>query len=242
VAALLKRSPKAPPPGNPGAPRAAQEAITPRLADHAGSLLSLILLLRRSTDLDQFRDLRLTVERLIAEFRAKARDDGASGTDVDDATYALAATIDEILLNARWAGRDAWERDTLARTWCQDEFVGIGFYDKLNQIRRSGTARPQALEVFYYCLVAGFQGKLVEDPAQWNKLVEDLAPEIAPPVKILSPEGQLDEKQGAGSRLASFPWPAVLITAVFLPLLVLLLAYGIVDRNRDAILKALAGH
>jgi type IV/VI secretion system ImpK/VasF family protein len=240
VAALLRKQPKAAPAAGPA--RAAREEVTPRLADHAGSLLSLILLLRRSTDLDQFRDLRLTIERLIAEFRAKARDDGASGTDVDDATYALAATIDEILLNARWNGRDAWERDTLARTWCHDEFVGIGFYDKLNQIRRGGTARPQALEVFYYCLVAGFQGKLVEDPAQWNKLVEDLAPEIAPPVKILSPEGQLTEKETAASRLASFPWPAILITAIFLPLLVLLLAYGTVDRNRDAILKALAGH
>lgn len=241
MTALLKKKPPAAP-ATPAAAHTAREEITPRLADHAGSLLSLILLLRRSTDLDQFKDLRLTVERLIAEFRARSRDDGASGTDVDDATYALAATIDEILLNARWAGRDAWERDTLARTWCQDEFVGIGFYDKLNQIRRGGTARPQALEVFYYCLVAGFQGKLVEDPAQLNKLVEDLAPDIAPPVKILSPEGEPVKQEGAANRLASFPWPAVLITAIFLPLLVLLLAYAVVDRNRDAILKALAVH
>ena len=229
-------------PAVPTAPKAARVEVAPRLADAAGSLLSLILLLRRSTDLDQFKELRLTVERLIGDFRARARDQGASGADVDDATYALAATIDEILLNARFAGRDAWERDTLARTWCQDEFVGIGFFDKLNQIRRGGTARPEALEVFYYCLVAGFQGKLVEEPAQLHKLVEDLAPELSAPIKILSPDGQLAEAEGAVNRLRAFPWPAVVITAIFLPLLVMLLAYGVIDRNRDSILNALAGH
>ncbi len=237
TAFLAKKAPAA-----PAAPKAARVEVTPRLADAAGSLLSLILLLRRSNDPDQFKELRLTVERLIGDFRTRSRDQGATVTDVDDATYALAATIDEILLNARWTGRDAWERDTLARTWCQDEFVGIGFFDKLNQIRRSGTARPEALEVFYYCLIAGFQGKMVEEPAQLHKLVEDLAPELSAPIKVLSPEGQLVESDGAVNRLRSFPWPAVVITAIFLPLLVTLLAYGVIDRNRDSILNALAGH
>ena len=65
---------------------------------------------------------------------------------------------------------------------------------------------------------------------------------LATPVKILSPEAQVADSAGAVNRLREFPWPAVVITAVFLPLLVTLLAYGIIDRNADAILKGLAGH
>lgn len=238
------RAGKGAPPHAGAAPHAGHDdaPVRPRLADAAGGLLSLIVLLRRTPDLDGLRDLRMTVERLIAEFRGRARDQGAPQADVDDATYALAATIDELLLNARWNGRDIWERDSLARTWCNDEFVGLGFYDKLTQIRRGGSARPEVVEVFYYCLLAGFQGKLVEEPGQLKALVEELSRDLAAPVKQLSPRGQMPAEGAAVGALKRFPWPAVVITAVFLPLLVLLLAYGMLDRHRDSILRALAGN
>ena len=51
----------------------------PRLADAAGGLLSLIVLLRRTPDLDRLRDLRMTVERLIAAGHVKRRPDPEHG-------------------------------------------------------------------------------------------------------------------------------------------------------------------
>lgn len=213
-----------------------------RLADAAGPLLSLIIVLKRTAELDQLTDLRGTVDRLIQEFRSRARDEEIPAADIDDATYALAATFDETLLNARWAGRDAWERNALAKTWCGDEFVGLGFYDKLAQLRRSSSPRRDVIEVFYYCLVSGFQGKLVENPRQLADLVDELSKEIAPQVKTLSVAGY-PEKEGAGlDPIRRFPWPVVVITSIFLPLLVWLIAWNVIDRYAGAIRQAFGGH
>lgn len=212
-----------------------------RLADAAGPLLSLIIVLRRTAELDQLTDLRGTVDRLIQEFRSRSRDEGVPAADIDDATYSLAATFDETLLNARWAGRDAWEKNALAKTWCNDEFVGLGFFDKLAQLRRASSPRRDVIEVFYYCLISGFQGKLVENPRQLADLVDELSKEIAPAAKTLSITGY-PEREGAGlAPIRGFPWPLVVVTSIFLPILVWLVAWNVIDRHADAIRLALGG-
>jgi type IV/VI secretion system ImpK/VasF family protein len=213
---------------------------TGKLADAAGSLLSLIIVLRRTERLDDLKDLRGTVDRMLLEFRSRSRDEGVPSGEIDDATYALAATFDETLLNATWAGRDAWEKSALARTYCNDEFVGLGFYDKLAQLRRSSSPPRDVIEVFYYCLISGFQGKLVENPRQLADLVDELSKEIGTANKVLSPSG-VPEKPGALEPIRAFPWWIVIVTAVFLPLLFWLVAWNVIDRHADNIRRAFAG-
>jgi type VI secretion system protein ImpK len=209
-----------------------------KLADAAGPILSLIIVLKRARDLDSFTDLRTKVEKMILEFRSRLRDKEVSALDIDDSTYALAATIDETLLNARWSGRDGWEKNALAKTYCNDEFVGLGFYDKLAQLRRSSTPRRDVVEVFYFCLISGFQGKMVEDPRQLADLVDELSKEIAAPGKTVSVNATSEKEKGL-EPIGRFPWPIVIIASVFLPLLVWLIGSNIIDRHADRILKAL---
>lgn len=212
-----------------------------RIADAAGSLLSLIIVLRRTPNLDDLKDLRHTVDRMLLDFRSRLRDEGVPPADIDDASYAIAATFDETLLNARWNGRDNWEKNALARTYCNDEFVGLGFFDKLAQLRRSSNPPQDVIEVFYYCLVSGFQGKMVENPRQLADLVDELSKEIGTSAKVLSPSG-VPEKAAALEPMRRFPWPLVVITAVFLPLLFWLVAWNIIDRHADNIRRAFAGN
>ena len=178
---------------------------------------------------------------MILEFRSRARDEGVPLGEIDDATYAIAATFDETLLNASWAGRNDWEKNALARTYCNDEFVGLGFYDKLAQLRRSSQPPRDVIEIFYYCLVAGFQGKLVENPRQLADLVDELSKEIGTANRALSPSGN-PEKGGRLDPLKRFPWPIVLITGIFLPLLFWLVAWNVIDRHADNIRRAFAGN
>ncbi len=212
-----------------------------QLADAAGPLLSLIIVLKRTYSLDSLTDLRNKVEKMILEFRSRLRDLGTPPQDTDDATYAIAATFDETLLNAQWAGRDDWERNALARTYCNDEFVGLGFFDKLTQLRRSSSPRRDVIEVFYYCLVSGFQGKLVETPGQLADLVDEISKEIAAPEKAVSVNA-IPEGAGRLEPLRTFPWPIIAVVGIFVPLLVWLVAWNVVDRHAENIRRAFAGY
>lgn len=214
---------------------------TGKIADAAGSLLSLIIVLRRTANLDELKDLRGTVDRMMHDFRSRLRDEGVAPVDIDDSCYAIAATFDETLLNARWAGRDNWEKNALARTYCNDEFVGLGFFDKLAQLRRSSNPPRDVIEIFYYCLVSGFQGKMVETPRELADLVDELSKEIGTTARVLSPAG-MPEKAAALEPMRRFPWPLVAITAIFLPLLFWLVAWNIIDRHADNIRRAFAGN
>lgn len=224
-------------PALPGGPTAQRG----RLADAAGSILSLIVVLRRSQNLDAFGELRRTVEKMFTEFRSRARDVGCSPGDIDDACYALAGTIDELLLTARWRGRDDWQANQLARTYCNNEFVGIGFYDKLAQIRRGTPPRPDVLEVFYYCIVSGFLGKMVEDPKGLADLVDELSKEIAPPVKALAPNAY-PQSEGRLAPMRGFPLWAIIVTAVCIPLIFWLVALNMLDGSANRILAVLSGN
>jgi len=212
-----------------------------QLARAAGSLLSLLIILRRSDDLDNFSDLRKTVERLFHEFRSQSRDEEVSGEEIADASYALAASFDEVLLSASWAGRDDWQKDNLARQYCNDEFVGDGFYDKLAEVRRSINPKQGVVEIFYYCLISGFQGRLVESPQKRNDLIDDLSHEIGTKTKVLAPHGLPESESGKLKPISRFPWPWVALACILIPFLVWLVSWQILDRHADTIVRALTG-
>lgn len=220
---------------------AASPGTRGRLVRCAGALLSLLIVLRRSRDLDRFTDLRPTIDRQFAEFRREAGDEGFDDTIVADASYALAASFDEVLLSATWSGREAWRRDSLARTYCNDEFVGDGFYDRLALVRRAVPPRVEVVEVFYYCLISGFQGRLIEDPARRQELVEELSREVGTKINALSPQGLPAPEGGKLAPIRRFPWPFVVAASVVIPLLVWLWAQQLLDGHGARIARVLGG-
>jgi type VI secretion system protein ImpK len=212
-----------------------------RLTRCAGSLLSLLIILRRSRDLDSFRDLKLTVERLFHDFRSHARDEEIPGEEIADASYALAAAFDEVLLSASWEGKEAWQRESLAKQYCNDEFVGDGFFDKLAAIHHSATPKREVVEVFYYCLISGFQGRMIESPQKRDDLIDELSREIGTKVKVLSPNGLPEPEGGKLQPIKRFPWPMVVLACILIPILVWLLSWESLDRHTEKIVRALGG-
>ncbi len=178
----------------------------------SGPLLSLIIVLRRAKDLDAFGDIRGTVARLVEDLRTRARMERMNPRDVDDVIYALAATIDETLLMADWSGRSPWAQEPLARRYCNDEFVGVGFFDKLEALRLDFAARRDVVEVFYYCLVAGFRGRMAEDPAAFDRLMSALSADLQPGSRELSPD--LGAARGGRLRATVNRFPFIWIFVV----------------------------
>lgn len=145
---------------------------------HDGFYL-LLLLKNRYTpgDAEQFRT---QVRRLLDNFERSARLLHASPDDIHAAKYAFCAAVDETILSSSMSIRDAWECAPLQLTLFGDQLAGQNFYVKLKEVRHRGDASVQALEVFYMCLLTGFQGKyMLDGKEKLNYLIATLDKEIA---------------------------------------------------------------
>jgi type VI secretion system protein ImpK len=87
------------------------------------------------------------------------------------AKYALAAWIDEMLVDAPWKGRDWWGNNVLE----VELFSSRECYDRFYILAKEASALPQrdALEVFYVCVVLGFRG-LYRDPEFARETIQNL--------------------------------------------------------------------
>lgn len=99
------------------------------------------------------------IRTFLDDFERDARRINASTEDIFDAKYAFCATVDETILRSNLAIRALWERRPLQLVYFGEQLAGEHFFDKLEALRARGTLRVQALEVFYLCLLLGFEGK-----------------------------------------------------------------------------------
>lgn len=110
----------------------------------------------------------------------RAKKLGISADYVNDAKYAYCAAVDETILRSTFSIRATWERRPLQLVLFGDQLAGETFFKKLEEIRIKGAAHVQVLEVFYVCLLLGFQGRyLLESPEKLPYLTARLGEEIA---------------------------------------------------------------
>lgn len=145
---------------------------------HDGFYLLLLLKNRYiPTDADQFA---LQVRHLLDNFERNARRMNAPVDDIYAAKYAFCAAIDETILASDMPIRTTWECAPLQLILFGDQLAGEHFYGELEQVRQRGHASVQALEVFYMCLLTGFQGKyMLDGKEKLNYLIATLDKEIA---------------------------------------------------------------
>ncbi len=164
-----------------GTPLRHEQPQAPRtLVDllHEGFYL-LLLLKNRYTpgDTDQFA---AQVRRLLDNFERNARRMNTAIDDIYAAKYAFCAAVDETILSSDMVIREIWERAPLQLMLFGDQLAGENFYKELEAVRHRGQASVQALEVFYMCLITGFQGKYaLESKEKLNYLIATLDKEIA---------------------------------------------------------------
>ncbi|CAH1661963.1 type IVB secretion system protein IcmH/DotU [Chelatococcus asaccharovorans] len=75
------------------------------------------------------------------------------------ACYALAATFDDLALNAAWSSGDAWARNTLVSLMFNEACGGERFFDLLAQLQHNPRQNADTLTLMSLCLALGFQGK-----------------------------------------------------------------------------------
>jgi type VI secretion system protein ImpK len=87
------------------------------------------------------------------------------------AKYALVSWIDEVLIGARWDGRDWWNENKMEWEMFKTNDRATRFY--LTAKDAAAMAQKDALEVYYVCAMLGFLG-IYRDPAAASAVVEGL--------------------------------------------------------------------
>lgn len=140
----------------------------------------LLLLLKNRYVPNDAAQFAAQVRRLLDGFERNARQKNVSVDDIYAAKYAFCAAVDETILSADSPIRDEWERSPLQLILFGDQLAGEHFYSELETVRHRGAASVETLEVFYMCLLTGFQGKyMLESKEKLNYLIATLDKEIA---------------------------------------------------------------
>jgi len=138
-------------------PAASQTART--LADLMYDGFYMLFLLRSRHAPPDAAGFVTRIRSFLDEFERDARKMGAATEDIFDAKYAFCATVDEKVLRSQLPIRALWERRPLQLAYFGDQLAGEHFFEKLESLRSRGSLRVQVMEVFYLCLLLGFEGR-----------------------------------------------------------------------------------
>lgn len=140
----------------------------------------LLFLLRNGNPPNSPAEFNKRIDSFLGQFEANARNLGKSADLVTEARYAFCALLDEIVLASSFEMRSEWERSPLQLRLFGEHLAGERFFDRLETLRLNPVANLEALEVYYTCLLLGFQGKyLLEGSEKLSYLTNRVGQEIA---------------------------------------------------------------
>ena len=141
--------------------------------------IHLLFLLRSGTPPNSAPAFNQRVDAFLERFERDAASFGKPLGAIEDCKYAFCALLDELILNSEFAIRDAWEREPLQLRLFGEHLAGEGFFDRLETLRLEPQRHIETLEVFYTCLILGFQGKyLLEGEDKLGCLTARIGQEI----------------------------------------------------------------
>ena len=152
---------------------------TPNLSELSGDIFLLVLGFRERADSLDYNTLNQGVMVLFEEFERKAKALRFDPDDISDSKYALAAFVDEAILRSQWTGREQWADNPLQLQLFETYLAGEGFFEKLETLRSRGESAADVLEIYYLCLVLGFEGKYgIEGPERLSALAKLIHDEL----------------------------------------------------------------
>jgi type VI secretion system protein ImpK len=162
-----------PPPAPAAAPLAAMAAQSRSAADAAEIATSssnplvalaapLLGLVSRLRHMAGGVDLAAVRERVHGELKGYAdagRNAGVPAEPLRAAHYALAATVDDVVMNTPWGAHGGWSRQTMVSAFHGDVQGGERFFMWLDRLLGAPAQSRQALELFELCMALGMEGK-----------------------------------------------------------------------------------
>lgn len=124
----------------------------------ANPLLDTLTQIRTSTHLPPERLREYLVDQ-IRQFQARARQAGIAVEAIVGARYCLCTALDEAAALAPWGGGGAWSTHGLLVAFHNETWGGEKFFQLLARLSASPREHRNIIELQYFCLVLGFQGR-----------------------------------------------------------------------------------
>jgi type IV/VI secretion system ImpK/VasF family protein len=190
----------------------------PSLAILATDVLLIGVKIRETPNLGQADQLKRLLSSYIKDFERTCLSHGKPAESVEQAKYALAAFIDETVINSDNNCRETWIADPLATSFFNDSLAGENFFKRLEALLPDLKRNLDVVEVFYFCLALGFQGRYrLSGPEVLPNVVRNLLKRVeslkGAPAKAVSPAAYVHP--GVKGREASGR-PLVIGSALFL--------------------------
>jgi type VI secretion system protein ImpK len=134
------------------------EKLNPIVAA-AAPLLNLGVRLKHRLVQEDVDALRLRVIQGMEQFERRLVPLGLAPRAVRASKYALCATLDDLVLNTPWGSRSVWTTRSMVGTFFSETWGGDRFFDLLAQLKKDPGINVDLLELLYYCISLGFEGK-----------------------------------------------------------------------------------
>jgi type VI secretion system protein ImpK len=201
------------PPGEPpssakGAPKLDRLALL-----YEGILTATLRVQTGRQQVQDPEDFRTRMKQALREIASTAARKGYSADDVQEANFAVVAFLDEAVLTADACAAE-WAANSLGQDLFGQRSAGELFFKRLETLRanRDSQSLAEVLEVYYLCLLLGYEGKFAGgSKAELQLLMSNLRdrierifgrnPEFSPdgalpdePVAVAPPADPLDRQ------------------------------------------------
>lgn len=212
-----------------------------RLLEAAMPLLGAAVRLRGLHHHDAIEALHARLSNEVQSFERAIEAEGYDAATVVAARYCICAMVDEAVLSQHWGADSLWPERPLLSVFHNETWGGEKVFAILDRVMAEGHRFFDLMELIYYCMALGFEGKfhvMHNGQAKLDHLMDMLHRQIErhrgePPARLTEPEAQIaPATQHMNRRL-----PLWAIPVIGLGLLVVLhLGFDIpLDRQIDSL-------
>lgn len=164
----------------------------------------------------------------IGTFKDAIIDIGTDNATVDSATYAVCATVDDVMQNIPSNQGFEWARRSMVVQFFNENIGGDRFWATVDDLLRRPSGKEELLELFHACVAAGFLGKYRLTSREDRGLADRMAAMHAELARAIQKTGlPLAPKwQGIVAPVRRMGLTAPLLVATALAACILLAAYA----------------
>jgi len=228
---------------------AAAGKASPPLMALGTDILLIGVKIMETPHLGDAEELKKLLRSYFKDFERQCTIYGKPPELVNHARYALAAFIDETIINTPNNCREEWVSTPLQVEFFDDHSAGEHFFKRLEELLPDLRRNLEAVEIYSQCLALGFQGRYrVQNAELLPNVVRNLLKKIeavrGAPAKALSPSAyaqpgtQGQTRSGKPLLLAA---AAVLILSIAVFFLLMAASDGPLDTVRELVSRLQAG-
>ena len=201
----------------------------------AAPIFDLVLKIRAET-ITPSSDLRPAVQTLFREMEQRGATLRHPERQIKAAKFALAAFVDETVLNINSHLRDEWEKFPMQLEYFGEHLGGVKFFDRLDELIKEIKNEADVVEVYYACMLLGFKGKYkvyMED--QLQQVIKNTADQLKRVGRLqeseLSPHWRVADQPKLPEKPSMPLWLKITAGSIFVVALIIYLVVWVLLKS-----------